>query len=281
MSQPNSPGPLPNLRPETPKLPHQVHDRHAAETPAETWATGTQYDNADEMERDLEKRVAKVVGSVFGLEADNISADQPFFLLPRADSLQILRLSHALSTHFCTRISVQQLYQHSTIQSLARSITDAFCNRGRGYSAPVLAARNGPGPHPALNTISREQYMSAMIHERVQSLQSLISSLDQDEGTGLPPQSGEPHQEVTGKFAVLLVGSTGVFGSHLLHELLREKRIDTVWCLNESFSAAHEQRESFHRLGFDTRVYFDSPRVQFIPSHSLGNDRCPLGISAD
>lgn len=241
-------------------------------------ATEYKCSSAAEMERDVRERVATVVGSVFGLEADDIAADENFFLLPGADSMRIVHISHRASAEFGTRISVQQVYQHSTIQSLARSITDAFCNRGRGCSVPILAARNGPGPHPALNTISREQCMSAMIHER---LQSLISSLNQDKGTGLPPQSGEPHQEVTGKFAVLLVGSTGVFGSHLLHELLREKRTDTIWCLNESFSAAQEQRESFRQLRLNTRDQLDGDRVKFVPSHNLGNDRWRLGIATD
>lgn len=238
----------------------------------------TQYYNAAEMERDLNKRVAEAVGSVFDLEADDIPADEAIFLLPGADSLRISHLSHRLSKEFGTRVSVQQVYQHSTIQSLARSIADAFCNRGRGYSVPFLAAQNGPGPGVNTVTVSREQRMSAMIHERTQLL---ISSLNQVKGTGLPPQSGERHQEVTGKFAVLLVGSTGVLGCHLLHELLREKRIDTIWCLNESFSAAQEQRESFLRLRFDTRGQLDGDRVKFVPSHNLGNDRWPLGIAAD
>ena len=221
-------------------------------------AAATNY-SAAEMELDLNDRVHAAVSSVFQL--DVIPADENFFRLPGADSLRILALSHTLSKQIGTRISAQQLYQHSTIQQLAQALVPVLCNKGRSRLA-TLAARNGPCP---VVDISREQYMSAMIYE---GTQSVISSLNGE--IWLHPQSGNQPLENTKKYTVLLVGSTGLLGSHILDALLLEKKVECIWCLNQSYGAAQEQEELFLRLGFDTRDELAGDRVEFVTSLNLG-----------
>ncbi|KAK0741485.1 hypothetical protein B0T18DRAFT_394072 [Schizothecium vesticola] len=221
--------------------------------------------SAAEMELDLKDRVHTAVSSVFQL--DDIPADKNFFRLPGADSLRILALSHTLSKQIGIRISAQQLYQHSTVQRLTRALVSVLCNKDRSHLA-ALAAQNGPCP---VVDISREQYMSAMIHE---GTQSAISSLNGE--IWLPPQSGNQPTGNPSKYTVLLVGSTGLLGSHLLDALLHERRVECIWCLNQSFDAAQEQEELFVRLGFDTRDELAGDRVEFVTSLDLGASQ--LGI---
>jgi nucleoside-diphosphate-sugar epimerase/acyl carrier protein len=215
--------------------------------------------SAAEMALDLKERVRAAVSSVFQL--DDIAADQDVFRLPGADSLRISGLSHILSKQIGTRISARQLYQHSTIQRLAQALIPILYNKDRGRSA-ALAAQNGPYP---VVGISREQQMSVMIHE---SIQSVISSLNGETRLPLPP--GKQPRGIPGKYTVLLVGSTGLLGSHLLDALLRQRRVECIWCLNQSVGAAQEQEQLFLRLRFDTRDELTGDRVEFVTSLNLG-----------
>ena len=62
---------------------------------------------------------------------------------------------------------------------------------------------------------------------------------------------------------VLVTGTTGGLGSHILRHLLLESSVAKVFAYNKAFSTMDEQRAIFAFNGLDTDV-LDSPKLRFI-----------------
>lgn len=161
------------------------------------------------------------------------------------DSLQTLRLGQILQGALqsarpdlaAAAFNSQQLYSHPTIAQLA------------GYVHNLLQGQDSP-PAPAL--IESDE-------DRAARLAELVGKYSND--------LGESH-------AVILTGSTGSLGSYLLHELLRDRSVSKIYCLNRSADAAARQLQSLHEKGLATFNQFPH-YVEFLPA-SFGAERLGL-----
>ncbi|RMZ43874.1 putative NRPS-like protein biosynthetic cluster [Aspergillus flavus] len=79
------------------------------------------------------------------------------------------------------------------------------------------------------------------------------------------------------KNAVILTGSTGSLGNYILNELLSDREIPMIYCLNRAEDARQKQITSFKEKGFTIPHDFDE-RVEFIHAHFGALN---LGLSID
>ncbi|KAF7798295.1 hypothetical protein EIP86_009514 [Pleurotus ostreatoroseus] len=62
---------------------------------------------------------------------------------------------------------------------------------------------------------------------------------------------------------VLLTGTTGGLGAHILFHLLRQSNVDRVYALNRTSASMKQQRDTFRRNGLEDSV-LDSPKLRFL-----------------
>ncbi|OAX81574.1 hypothetical protein ACJ72_04086 [Emergomyces africanus] len=79
------------------------------------------------------------------------------------------------------------------------------------------------------------------------------------------------------KHSVILTGSTGSLGSYLLHELLLDRSVTKVYCLNRSEDAAARQTQSFQEKNLSSFNDFPS-RVEFLHA-KFGDEHLGLASS--
>lgn len=116
------------------------------------------------------------------------------------------------------------VYANSTIHRLASTISKLITN---------------PDPSPIQNDDHAALEISKMIKKY---------------SSGLPDFGFDGKSTCIGDFVVLLTGSTGHLGSHLLQSLLQSNRIIRVYTLNRpsnNMSALERQRVAFEEQGFD------------------------------
>lgn len=160
----------------------------------------------------------RIVRHVVHSSLQTLVADDVNFFLSGMDSLKVLHITKLLQTSFGMTIAPPTVYKNPTINSLVNSI---FGNtHGQDINIP--------------STISREQRMSAMIHNYTRSLQHRLHNPSTTNGTAtspLPPPSNKSH-------IVALTGSTGSLGTYLLHSLLSSPHISKIYCLNRAHSTS-------------------------------------------
>ncbi|KAJ4288749.1 hypothetical protein N0V88_007283 [Collariella sp. IMI 366227] len=178
----------------------------------------------------LEENVRMAVCFVFGPRGDQVADHTNFFSLGM-DSLQVLQLRQTLDT-FGIQCSAKMVYESPSIILLCRAISS---ERTSGKCA--------------CNNISREEKMSAMINR--------YSQFD----NCLPPNSAK--RTSMGHY-VLLVGSTGSLGTYLLHRLLRNAKLNLIYCLNRSENAAERQAQSFFDRDLRSFDANSQTRVRFL-----------------
>lgn len=176
--------------------------------------------------------IRKAVHSVLGTRTKSITDDTNLFELGM-DSLQVMQLRQMLisSGVVCT---TRMVYENPSITLLSR------------------AASSGQDNACMCNTVSREEKMSAMIHKY-------------NNYAGNPPALRISTQPGDAS-CVLLIGSTGALGTHLLHELLKNPKVNRVYCLNRSADAADRQSQSFMDRGLDTDIadVKTHPKVRYL-----------------
>lgn len=81
------------------------------------------------------------------------------------------------------------------------------------------------------------------------------------------PQVPPKKNHLIGKsgLSVVLTGSTGSLGIHLLRLLLDDSTIMKIYCLNRSANGREREDESFANLGLERNL--NLPRVEFIQAH--------------
>ncbi|KAK3900646.1 putative peptide synthetase [Staphylotrichum tortipilum] len=179
----------------------------------------------------LRSTVRQAIRSVLGSRADALADDTDLFSL-NTDSLQVLQIRQILSTTgiLC---AVRDVYQNPSVTRLAQHL-----------HATLMSTAN-PAP-----TISREQLMSAMIHRHSNFAQ---------------PTTPLPAPPPRAQRSVLLVGSTGALGTHLLHCLLSHPHVGVIYALNRSRDATARQTASFREYGLDVEADLAvHPRVRFL-----------------
>ncbi|KAK3291625.1 uncharacterized protein B0H64DRAFT_367005 [Chaetomium fimeti] len=189
--------------------------------------------------RDMVKKA--VLSVVEGHVSGDITDDANLFKLG-ADSLQVMQIRQVLSSAGVT-CPTRAVYENPSINLLAKAL-------GNGASSET----------PAI-TVSREEKMSAMIHKY----------------TDFAPVTTQ--QPSDSSSAMLLVGSTGALGTHLLHELLQNPSITRIYCLNRSADAAARQTQAFLDRGLtldtpapDNNNLASHPKIRFL----TGQTHLPL-----
>ncbi|KAK1834999.1 hypothetical protein QBC39DRAFT_299879 [Podospora conica] len=206
-----------------------------------------------EIELILTPIVREVVRTIFCLAG--IALDDDIFRLPGADSMRIIYLARQISASTKIRTSPQLLYSYPTVQRLSRHLS----KRPRKKSAHYEAARTNWCS--AVDAISREQSMSAMIHEYTESA---VRALKEDKRLPFPPPRASPPGPES-SYKVVLVGSTGSLGTYILDALLRHSRVESIWCLNWSPESRKSQIASFQQRHFNThQLLVSDSRVVFL-----------------
>ena len=156
------------------------------------------------------------------------------------DSLKSLEivglLKSGMNTSDISWLSAQTLYMNPTIHSLSSTIHKRLSQDEKSLdeddSSEQLRAMN----------------MASFVHKYTQDL----------------PQTHEKKSwsPSTSGLNVVLTGSTGSLGTHLLLALLDDVKTSKIYCLNRSVDAREKQTERFRQLG--VRHNLDPSRVDFI-----------------
>ena len=80
----------------------------------------------------------------------------------------------------------------------------------------------------------------------------------------LGPRSGPKKLPVSTKLTVVLTGSTGSLGGHLLRAILKDSNIAKVYCLNWSPDAQARQKKWFASVGLDDEYDLNGQKADFI-----------------
>lgn len=75
-----------------------------------------------------------------------------------------------------------------------------------------------------------------------------------------PTELLDPHD---GQDVVLLTGTTGGLGAHILLHLLKDLTVGRVYALNRASASMKQQRDTFIRNGLDEDA-LDSPKLKFL-----------------
>jgi len=173
------------------------------------------------------KAFLKHVFKVKGLAVPPGATDDADIFNYGVDSLQVLALSstlnHARGTTGSEAVSPRDIYQYPTIESLARYLTGG--------------AATGASQ-------SREEVMSEMVRKYTHDLPGPRTSTSK-----LPK-----------RHTVVLTGSTGSLGNSILEELISDRDVEQVYCLNRSQDAESRQKASFEQRG----IKADFAKVAFL-----------------
>ena len=131
-------------------------------------------------------------------------------------------------------LSTQAMYANPTVQKLSKYI------------------------HKSLNPhgMSGEEN-NGLEETRINQMASLVQRYTKD----LPQKTPRKSQLLeASKLNVVLTGSTGSLGTHLLRSLLDDPAISKIYCLNRSINGRERQEEGFTKLGLDINL----SRVDFL-----------------
>ncbi|RYN15583.1 hypothetical protein AA0121_g10488 [Alternaria tenuissima] len=132
------------------------------------------------------------------------------------DSLDVLALTNALNKAVHgAGVTASTVYSNPTVKQLAAALS---------HSASKSNVQHAPPP-------TREEKLSAMVRKYTRTM------VRPKNMNGLPNRPT--------KQTVILTGSTGSLGSHILEQLLRNPDVEKVYCLNRSDNAETRQKESF------------------------------------
>lgn len=146
--------------------------------------------------------VVVTIKSLLPVSVTNVT-ENLFFSLGM-DSLGALQLTRKLRTHFgMPQLSLAQVYNHPSVEALARSIVQA------------------QGDPNAQRVSSKEQ------HEK--EVRTAAELFKEEVSLSCQPKTAQREARFR-KF--ILTGSTGVSGSHILGELLSNKQVAHIYCLN-------------------------------------------------
>ena len=145
-------------------------------------------------------------------------------------------LKSDLGTSYTLGLTAQTIYNNPTVHKLSNVIF-----HGLNFQSSVLGKSSDPK------------------RSRMERMASLASKFTQDLPTALPGRN--PLLDKS-KLNVLLTGSTGSLGLHLLRVLLDDTRVSKIFCLNRSTNGKEIQQGRFASLGLNESI--NTPRVNFI-----------------
>jgi nucleoside-diphosphate-sugar epimerase len=214
----------------------------------------------------LIEKVVDVVGRLVNSKCSTSSPTSDFFSEGMMDSLQAIWLRQELNKAFpSVSTTMEKIYTNPTIRSLASSIVQASSgNIGENRQADELSQML----HRYLSAID------ALLDDKITMPSIATCDLSKEmvgcnEYTASPtPRSSQHKPNTSAKGAVLLTGSTGTLGSHILNTLLDREQCQ-IYCLNRSVDSRRLQIGR-NKIG-GLPVVFPEGRVHFL----TGNPALP------
>lgn len=210
--------------------------------------------------------VVEVVGRLVNSKCNASSPTSDFFSEGMMDSLQAIWLRQELRRAFpSVSTTMEMIYTNPTIQSLATSI--------------VRASSGNTGETRGADELSQmlQRYLSAIdaLLDNETALPD-VATCELSEGmvgcseytASSTPQSSQHMPNPSAKGAILLTGSTGALGSHILNTMLKREQCQ-IYCLNRSVDSRRLQIGR-NKIG-GLPVVFPEGRVQFL----TGNPALP------
>lgn len=170
----------------------------------------------------------------------DLREDQDLYVLG-LDSLKTVEIARILKTGIkmpdTSWLPTQAVYANPTVGKLAKFIHKSLSPRH----------------------LSGEIYNS-LEEERVNQMATLVHNYTESLPQVLPRKT---QLLDVSKLNVVLTGSTGSLGTHLLRSLVDDPIVNKIHCLNRSDNAREKQEESFTKLGLER----DLSRVEFIKAN--------------
>ena len=154
--------------------------------------------------------------------------------LKTVELMSILRAG--LGTSNTSWLSTQTIYANPTIHGLSN----------------VISRQLNPNTHSSNDA-------QAIGQSRTANMAFLVQKYTQDLPTTISARRVDMERS---DLTVVLTGSTGSLGTHILRALLDDPKISKIQCLNRSADARQRQFESLRRLGSSHAL--DSPSVEFM-----------------
>ena len=176
--------------------------------------------------------------------------DESDFFVLGLDSLQTLecvsRLKAGLRAHpqgeKSSWLSAKTIYANPTIKALSQEFDDRL-NLEDGTSNGVTE-----------QDFERSSRMSAIVEEHTRAILNVASV----------PKN--PRRD--GGLTVVLTGSTGSLGTHILEALLNDHKVSRIYCMNRSGNARERHEKNFEDRGLgctydlgNSPVYFDASEI--------------------
>ncbi|KAJ6194076.1 hypothetical protein J3E72DRAFT_199340, partial [Bipolaris maydis] len=147
------------------------------------------------------------------------------------DSLNVLILAEALRTTLQrTDITAATVYENPTVEKFVLALSLSESDLGIKMK------------HPS----SREEELGTLVRKYTADL--------------IQKERGTAARERLSKQTVLLTGSTGSLGSHVLQSLLQRPDVERVYCLNRALDAGNRQENGFKKYHYPVP---DLSRVEF------------------
>ncbi|KAI9879042.1 MAG: hypothetical protein M1830_009784 [Pleopsidium flavum] len=199
----------------------------------------------------IQEFVRACINSSFSVP--DINADDDLYVLG-LDSLKTVEITAILKAGLkasdTSWLSSQTLYANPTIHKLSKVIDERLNSQATSSVERIGLER------------SRTTKMASLVQKYTQDLPQTPLRKDK-----LPE---------TSKLNVVLTGSTGSLGIHLLRALLDDTKVTKIYCLNRSANAQQRHEKSFAKLGL--KYDLDSQKVEFIQA-DYGQSQ--FGLPAD
>ena len=146
---------------------------------------------------------------------EDTSDDVDIFSLG-VDSLDVLALTNALNKAIRgANVTAPTVYSNPSVKQLAETLSQTVASAGAQAAVPL----------------TREEKIDRMVRKYTQDMSR--------------PKESPATPQKAGKHTVIITGSTGSLGTHMLEQLLNNPGVEKVYCLNRSADAEERQKASF------------------------------------
>lgn len=179
------------------------------------------YASEPNSDSDGDVELTSKVHAVFSLALSAFQEDTPddidIFSLG-VDSLDVLALTNALNKAIRgANVTASSIYSNPTVMQLSEALSQSV-NRSDGRLAVPQ---------------TREEKLDAMVRKYTKDM--------------VRRKATATMVKRPSKHTVIITGSTGSLGSHILEHLLRDQTVEKVYCLNRSENAEARQKETFRQ----------------------------------
>ncbi|KAJ7638204.1 putative polyketide synthase [Roridomyces roridus] len=199
-------------------------------------------------------RAGRIIQNVLNISKDDFDDDVPLTSYG-VDSLSAGRLSFALRS--IVEVTQLQLLADNSLNDILRKFAS------EAGPEPVAAERSGG---VEVKKINSDTLMDDLVRKFVDRLDALSVSPQR------PRLEAQPATQT-----VLLTGTTGALGCHLLANLLENDEIHQVYALNRGESLVERQAAAFAKQGLDTALAQSSKLILL----SADLDRDDWGVSSE